>query len=237
VVQNPYPPAAVVTGRLPPPRLYAIQPRTPVARRYGDAGAPFSIGIGGNILFRDDVGYRRLGAERSQGELDLFASYDVLQAGRKLVIAAGLDYRFGQIGSEAELLVISHAVSAELTARFKAASWLAPHLRVGAGVQTSRLWLDDESADVHLQDRENSGVGTLGAGLTLRTPSRLFETYAGRLSSLSFGVLLEGGYVLAKAASFRARPRDEGEVPQRGVALGSLAQAGGFLRVLGVVRF
>jgi hypothetical protein len=239
VVQNPDPPAPVARGRLPPPRIYAVAPRPPPPppRRYGPEGAPFSAGIGASFVYRDDVGYRRLGANNPQSELDLFASYDVLQAGSRLVIAAGLDYRMGAAGSESDLVAVtSHAVTAELIARFKA-NWLAPHLRAGVGMLTSRLRLEDESAALRLEDREHGALGVLGGGLTLRTPSRLFESRAGHLSSLSFGLLFEGGYIIAAAASYQGKPKSESDVPQQTLSLGSLDQAGGYLRLLGVVRF
>jgi hypothetical protein len=188
-------------------------------------------------VYRDDVGYRRLGADNPQTELDLFASYDVLQAGARLVIGAGLGYRMGAAGSESDLVAVtSHAVSAELIARFKA-NWLAPHLRAGVGLLTSRLRLEDESAALRLEDREHGALGVLGGGLTLRTPSRLFESRAGHLSSLSFGLLFEGGYIIAAAASYQGKPKSESDVPQQTLSLGSLDQAGGYLRLLGVVRF
>lgn len=239
VVQNPYPPAPVARGRLPPPRLYAVAPRPPPPppKRYGPEGAPFSFGIGASFVYRDDVGYSRLGTSNPQRELDLFASYDVLQAGSRLVIAAGLGYRVGAAGSESDLVAVtSHALSAELIARFKA-NWLAPHLRVAAGMVTSRLQLEDASAALLLEDREHGGLGVLGGGLTLRTPSRLFESRAGRLSSLSLGLLVEGGYIIAPAASYQGKPKGDSEVAQETLSLGSLDQAGGYLRLLGVVRF
>jgi hypothetical protein len=215
VVQNPYPPAPVARGRLPPPRLYAVSPRPPPPppKLYGPEGAPFSVGIGASFVYRDDVGYRRLGAKSPQSELDLFAS------------------------CESDMVVVtSHAVSAELIARFKA-NWLAPHLRAGVGMVTSRLQLEDASAALRLEDREHGALGVLGGGLTLRTPSRLFESRAGRLSSLSLGLLFEGGYLIAAAASYQGKPQGGSEVPQQTLSLGSLDQAGGYLRLLGVVRF
>jgi hypothetical protein len=152
------------------------------------------------------------------------------------VIAAGVGYRFGGHGSEDELLVTSHAVSAELIARLKL-NWLAPHLRAGAGLFASRLQLQDSSTDLELEDREQGAIGVFGGGLTLRTPSRLFESHGGHLSSLSFGVLVEGGYVAAGAASYQGKPTGDSELPKETLALGSLDQGGGYLRVLGVVRF
>jgi hypothetical protein len=237
-VRNPYPTAPVLRGRLPPPRLYAVPPRPPPPppKRYGSEGAPFSLGVGASFLYRDDVGYGRLGADNPQTELDLFASYDVLQVGSRLVIAAGIGYRFGGHGGENAVLVTSHAVSAELIARVKA-NWLAPHVRAGAGLFATRLQLQDPSADLELEDREQGALGVLGGGLTLRTPSRLFESHAGYLSSLSFGVLVEGGYILAGSATYQGKPDADGDLPQQSLALGSLDQGGGYVRVLGVVRF
>jgi hypothetical protein len=241
VVQNPYPPAPVAHGTLPPPRLYPVPRRAPAPpprppKRYGPEGAPFSFGIGASFVYRDDVGYGRLGAESPHAELDLFASYDLLQAGSRVVIAAGAGYRFGEHGDADTLLVTGHAISAELLARFKA-NWLAPHLRAGVGLISSRVRLRDPSADLRLEDHDLGALGVLGGGFTLRTPSRLFESHAGRLSSLSFGVLIEGGYIIASAASYQGKPTSGSEVPQETLALGSLEQGGGYLRVLGAVRF
>src|SRR5690606_32279334 len=117
-----YPGPPVASGRLPPPRLYPIPPRPapPPPRRHGPEGAPFSAGVGAMLVYRDDVGYRRLGAESPQVELDVFATYDVLQLGARAVLAAGLGYRFGEVGDRDVLLVTSHAASAELIARVKA---------------------------------------------------------------------------------------------------------------------
>jgi len=177
-----------------------------------------------------------LGADNPEAQLDLFASYDLLQAGSRVVIAAGVAYGHGALGSDQWLRVTSHAVSAELIARVKA-NWLAPHLRAGVGVLSSRLQLRDESADLRLEDREHGALGVLGGGLTLRTPSRLFESRGGHLSSLSFGVLVEGGYIIAAAASYQGKPKRESDIPQETLSLGSLDQAGGYVRLLGVVRF
>ena len=191
------------------------------------------MGIGGNYRFRDDVGYARLGSSDRQTELDVFVSYDVWQPSAPLVIAAGVNYRYGSEGSD--LSVVTHGVVAELTARYTLAGWIFPHLRAALGVQTAQLEVSRDG--VSLSDKATSPLGNLGAGFTLRTPPRMFETEAGRCSSLSLGLLVEAGYLFARAASFKAAPDNDSEVPQQSIGLGKLEQASPYLRLLGVVRF
>lgn len=219
-------------GHLPPPRLQAIEPR-----RYGKGGAPIAIGIGAAYQFRSDNGYERLGAEKPQTELDIFASYDVWQPLTKLVVAAGASYRRGEDGSEGDLSVIRHALLGEVVARYKWLGWFSPHARLALGWQHMHAELAEDDSSLALEDNADKAIGMVGAGLTVHTPHRAFETHRGRFASLSFGVLFEAGYSVTSAAQFNLRAQSDGEVAQRAVSVGKLDASAGFLRVLAVTRF
>jgi hypothetical protein len=225
--------------RVPPPQIVytfkeeSIRPK----RRYGDAGAPFAIGIGGTLRFRSDPGYEKLDAEDRQAELELFGSYDVLQPIRRIVIAAGISYRHLDLGDEDSVAVITHAVQADVIARYTLTRWLFPHVRAGIGAQLSRAELHDDSGDLNAHDRTSGVTGSLGAGLTLQTPPRLFETYRGRLSSLSVGLLLEGGYAFAASAKYQLEVDSDSDLESPAVTFGNLDLGGPYLRIAGVVRF
>jgi hypothetical protein len=221
--------------RLASPRLYPIRPRP--ARRYGDAGAPFAFGVGASFVFRDDVGYELFTERSRSGALDLFGSYDIWAPTAAIVMAAGLNFR-SELHDGADNFSIAHnSLQAELNARFVAARWLAPHLRIAAGFVATRFSANDPQNGLDYEDVDRGFAGSLGAGFTLRTPARLFETYGGRLSSLAFGVLFEGGYTMANAASLRAKPTSRSEIERATFSVGELERGGPYFRVLAVIRF
>jgi len=227
----------VPARRLPPPKYHALaSPQPAPPRKRGNAGAPFAVGMGGAMRFRDDGGYRKLGEGKHEGELDLFASYDVFQPVRPLVIAAGANYMFGRVGDEDLLEVTNHAVHAELSARYTLTRWLFPHLRGGFGVSTSVLQLREAESGISGSDRDTGMSGVLGGGLSLRTPPRLFETRSARAASLSLGLLVEAGYAFVSPASFRVTPNQASDIAQQPIDLGTLDGSGPYLRILVVVR-
>jgi hypothetical protein len=191
------PPTAVPTSATPPAAPLLRTPIVPVyrlarprleplpdpPRKYGNAGAPFAVGLGGAVHFRPDAGYRALGAGKQQGALDLFASYDVLQPVRPLVLAAGINYRHERAGDQDSVALTQHTLHAEVSARYTLTTWLFPHLRAGIGLNTAVARLSDDLGGFSARDRATSISGALGGGLTLRTPRRAFETRNGRVSS------------------------------------------------------
>jgi hypothetical protein len=231
---------------LPPPNFQTARaPRVvyraplvePRKRRYGNAGAPFTIAVGGALRFRSDRGYRQLHAQGLQREFDVSASYDVFQPVRRVVIAAGLDYRLGFLGDQDSFEVATHAVQADVIMRYTATTWLFPQLRAGVGAQLARAQLRDESAEFRAQDRTASAAGSVGAGVLVQTPRRLFETHNGRVSSLVLGLLVEGGYAFAREADFKLKVKSNSDLPNLPIAVGKLPLGGAYLRIAGVVRF
>jgi hypothetical protein len=116
--------------------------------------------------------------------------------------------------------------------------WLWPQLRLALGAIDTRFRADHLAADDHhYRGHDTHLVGTVGAGVTLRTPARLFETERGRAASLSLGVLLDGGYTFAREATMTATPQGDGDIARTGFALGGLARSGAYARVVMVARF
>jgi hypothetical protein len=223
-----------------PPEKHPLRVRPP--RRHGDAGAPFAFGIGAALSWPEDDGYRVAGIGERHSNLDLFASYDVWQPVRPLVLSVGASFQALSSADDAQADLTQRTIQADLMARYSLASWLVPHLRASFGTVGTHFEVHDEGlrtdgADVTFEDDHWGVAGTLGAGLSLRTPTRLFETYGGRLASLSLGVLVEGGYTLAQAAQLDFRGDVTSGLDERRASPGDLDRSAPYLRIQGVVRF
>lgn len=237
---------------VPPPRALVLVPhgRTPRPRPkrvFGDAGAPFALGAGVGFGWPSDAGYRVAGIGARHNRVELFGAYDVWQPVKKLVLSVGASFRTLTGGDGSVATIDERAIQADVLARYTLYRWLFPHLRASFGAVGTKLGMEDprsySSADVDLQvtyeDKDWAPLGTLGGGFTLRTKARTFETYGGHMSSLSLGVLVEGGYSLAPAAKLGLHPSTS---PAPGIdvktaAPGSLDRSGPYVRVAGVVRF
>lgn len=214
------------------PRLHAIEPR-----RHGNAGAPWTVAVGGSLLWRNDRAQRVLLDDERTGALELFAAHDVWSPFRGAVLALGASLRSERARGEDDQDLRSYAVQAEALARYGVTSWLWPHVRAAVGGVTTRLQQRDSAAGIDFEDRSGSALGTFGAGFTLRTPTRMFETHGGRLASLSMGVLVEGGYTVAKDADLTLRPTTDSEVQRATFSLGAVQRSAPYLRIMGVLRF
>lgn len=226
----------------PPPAASRSRPRrvrkAPRPRRYGNAGAPFAFAAGPGVLWHNESAHSVYSDHVYNVALELFGTYDVWSPLPRTIIAAGVSLRSELLGADHDLTIRNHSVQGELMARFGATRWLWPHLRVGVGAITTRFRLHTPKGQgSSYEDRDTNVVSTFGAGLTVRTPGRLFETRGGHLASLSLGLLIEGGYTLAPAAQLRAKPTEHSDLPRTTFALGGLERGGGYLRVMGVVRF
>lgn len=233
--QNPA--RADAPGQFQPPQAYVTPPPPPPEpRRYGRAGAPFALALGPGFMWRGAGGTRALTSDAANAGFELLATYDVWAPSPRLIVAAGIDTRFEHLGDPDALAVWHRMVQAELQPRFQLTRWLWPHLRAAVGVVVTRFRLEDlDSFD--FEDRDAHVASTLGAGFTLRTPSRLFETHRGRLSSFSIGLTLEAGYTYAKAASLEATPTADSELARATFSLGELERSGAYLRALVALRF
>jgi hypothetical protein len=221
--------------RLLPPRLRPVEP-PPEPRIHGDATEHVAIGIGGSLLWHQEQGYR-ITEQKQTSAFEVFASYDVWTPVPAFTLAAGVSLRNESRSIDFDYDLKQHTVQAELLARLRATPWLDPHLRVAVGGVITTFSRSDTSAGVTYEDRAGGVASTFGAGLTLHTPVRLFETRRGKLSALSLGVLVEGGYTLLADADLAAKPTRSGEVTRATFSFGSLDRSATYLRIAGVVRF
>jgi hypothetical protein len=80
---------------------------------------------------------------------------------------------------------------------------------------------------------------SFGAGLTLRTPTRVFEDRGGRMASLSVGLMVEGGYALRAPLELNLDgpgPGD-GDIALSEGSLGELSRSGPYVRTSIVLRY
>ena len=206
-----------------------------VPERHPARDPDLTLSLGVSMIWTGDRGYSQLDEPDRRDQVDVAAAYDVFD-GAHVSVALGASYRHDSAEGNG-LVATAHTVQGELTARFAATEWLLPQLRLAGGVITNTLSGVDDSWESSLNPRDNSGVLTLGAGLLACTRPGLLATPLGRLSSLSVGALFEGGYVWAGPATFTGQRTRIGDVARQGVSLGSLEQGGGYVRVMGVVRF
>jgi hypothetical protein len=109
--------------------------------------------------------------------------------------------------------------------------WLVPRARVGAGVLWGSLELGGAAGEV--SDRAAGFSGQLLVGVELLLPRR-------SATSVTGGLVVEGGYGLSTALRFKLAPERDDElrtIPLVGVDLGSVGLSGGLLRVGAVLRF
>jgi hypothetical protein len=212
------------------------------AVQHGDAGAPFAIGLsyeqpwykdaGYNVFSEDDVGHR----------FGVWAAYDVaaLREDTFLAIEAGFGTEHaedsGLLGGALSSELSTKTVDAGLQLRWVPVSWLQPHARVAGG-----LAIVDYSVDArqHFKDDGMSPFGSFGLGFTLRTPTRMFEDRSGKLAALSVGLMLEGGYTLAKPLDFDlgGPTHSTQAIPISDAKAGRLDRSGPYARASIVVRF
>jgi len=210
---------------------------------HGDAGAAFALGVSIVFPWYTDPGYDVFSSDNVPEAYGLWAAYDV-SAIRTDTIAAlelGWDTEHtasnvlgGTISSELQ----SNAVHAALQLRYVPVDFLQPHLRLAAGVSFVAMALRTSSPSERFTDDAVSPFGSLGLGLTLRTPTRMFEDKHGNLASLSVGVMVEGGYTLAAPLDYKLDGPGPGkrDIALTEPSLGTLDRSGPYIRVSFVGR-
>jgi hypothetical protein len=211
--------------------------------RHGDAGAALAVGLSLELPWHTESTFD-LFSENDVGQrYGLWATYDLLALGESAFLAAGAGFDVEQM--EVDNLFAS-SLDTELSAvvlygtavvRYVPMDWLQPHARLSLGGQFVRSRLS--FGDAYYQNDGDLPFGSLGAGFTLRTPTRLFESRRGEMASLSFGIMVEGGYALVSALEMKV----DGHGPDdRDIALiesdiEDLDRSGPFMRMSLVARF
>jgi len=229
-----------VPGARPQGPAPVAPPEPPRVR--GDAGAAFGLGLAVDLDWNLDEGYDLYGEDDVAPRLGLWFSYDLLQLGKRAILAAEIGASSGMDSTNwpfGDLDTSLNVTRFHLAADLRYALWpvLQPYLRLAAHGSLVKMELnfpDDES----FTDKDFSGGGSLGVGFTVRTPTRLFENRQGKFASLSVGVLFEGGYMLASPVSFDLGGKgSDDRIEVTSASLGELDLSGPYFRTSLVVRF
>jgi hypothetical protein len=224
------------------------QPEEPV---HGDAGAALALGVSLEMPWYDDPGFDVFHDDDVTTRPGIWAGYDVLSLQEDLVLAAEIGWG---IESESESVfgnalrseLETHTLFAGVQMRWIPIAMLQPYARLAGGAALVDMELRSASPSERFTegggdpfDSAVSPFGSLGVGVMLRTPTRMFESRRGKYASLSFGVMFEGGYTLAAPVEMKL----DGEGPgERDIALveselGELERSGPYARISGVARF
>jgi hypothetical protein len=212
-------------------------------RVYGDAGAPWTIGLDITTAFLNDVGFRHFDGRGVRPRFGVFASHDVATLAHKLILAVEVGAAIesadapGLLGANSQVSLDSQTFHAALDLRWDVLSFLAPQLRASGGVSLFQVDLADQERS-YLTEQAASGFGALGAGVLLHTPPRAFETHAGGMSSFGMGLLLEGGYALRSPIDVGLHAKASArEIAVVDASLGRLSLSGAYFRSALLVRF
>jgi hypothetical protein len=220
----------------------AVPAPQPEPVRHGDAGAALALGFSVEVPWHTEPQFDLFSENDIGLRYGLWATYDVLAFGERTFLAAGAGFDVENLDEKN----LYGALDTELTAvvlygtavvRHVLIDWLQPHARLSLGGQLvrSRMSFGDDQYN-------NDGdlpFGSLSAGFTLRTPTRLFESRRGDMAALSFGVMIEGGYTLATALEMKVDGPgpDERDIALIESELEDLDRSGPFLRISLVARF
>jgi hypothetical protein len=200
----------------------------------------FVIGAATNVLWRTDTGYDLFAPDDPLPAADVFAGLDVLRLGDDVAIGVelgwGIEVHEAAFAQAAHAHYESHSFSAAAHGRRAITDWLGLDARLALGASYGMARITGTDAEP-LADSDWSFFGSAGLGATLRTPRGLFTMDSGAFRSLSFGLTVEAGYVLASPHSFAVAPEEPGNaeaaadrLAPAGVALGDVARAAPYLR-------
>lgn len=220
----------------------AAQPE-PAAVRHGDAGAAIAVGLSIELPWHTEHNFDLFSSNDIGERFGLWATYDVLSLGERAFVAAGAGFDVESIesknllGGALDTTLTATVLYGTAVARYVPTDWIQPHVRLSAGAQLVRSEL--AFGDVAFRNNGDLPFGSLGAGFTLRSPTRLFESSRGELASLSVGVMIEGGYTLAQPLEMKVDGSgpDDRDIALIESDLGELDRSGPFMRISLVARF
>jgi len=206
-------------------------PRTPQPRRAPpSAGAPFSVGVRATVLWNSDPSYDLFAEHDVKVRGSIFAAYDLWSIQPDIIAAVELAYggdsQKGRLLERFDTDLERQLATAGVDVRYVLWPWLQPHMRLATGLHYTQTTIDAETGD-GTNDSHYAPVGQLGAGVTVRTPTRLFQSSRGRFAAVSLGLKLEAGYLAVPSAT----------VEVGDATVGELSQSGAYLEAAAVVRF
>lgn len=251
VVSEPQPENVPEKG--PPMRVVSQNPRgahVDTARPADDDGetaeARIGLGLEINTVWNTDPGFDLFSEDDVSTQVGVWFSYDLLQITKKLTLAGEIGCSIGGVERKPqddlnftwEMNSVKPYLAANL--RYSVFSWMHPHIRLAGGAlfETIEYRLRDQGPYKTKSENEVSGLGTLGAGVTFRTPTSMFESDDGAFASLSLGLLIEAGYTVASSMSMTLdNKHGEDPIETRTAELGELDLSGPYIRTSVLVRF
>lgn len=233
-------------------RAAAAEREEPEPRVHGDAGGAFALGVSLEMPWYSDPGFDVFHDDDVTTRLGVWAGYDVASLQPDLILAAEIGWGT-ENESESELLagalhseLDTQSFFAGVQLRWVPLAMLQPYARLTGGAALVDMELSSRSPSQTFTegggdpfDSLVSPFGSLGLGVMLRTPTRMFENRRGAYASLSFGLMFEGGYTLAAPVDMKL----DGEGPaERDIDVvesefGELERSGPYARISGVARF
>jgi hypothetical protein len=204
---------------------------------HGDAGAAFALGLSVEAPWYTDPGYDVFAEDDVARRPGVWLGYDIVSLRTDTIAALELGWGTESeeetgISNAVETSLESHAFHGGVQVRWVPFDFLQPHVRLAGGVSVVHAELATHSPAQTFEDDGILPFGSAGLGVMLRTPTRLFEDRKGQLASLSFGLLVEGGYTLSAPLSLKLDgrgPRDR-DIALAEADLGELDRSGPYLR-------
>ena len=192
----------------------------------------FAVAFEGRVTRPLDDGAKRLASERWPAGAGVSVQADVFRPSAELAIRLDLGWTRTKSSSYQPDSSLSEQLKTDLfqlgaQARYHVLRWLAPYVRLSAGLGRDKLNVGVMS------DQQWFGQAAAGAGLFLRSAG--LRLWQGRFSPL-LGLVgsLEGGYTLAMGSDFSLQASlpsaSEHPIPTSEVALGHVGRSAPYLR-------
>jgi len=223
-----------------------IDQAPPPDRDQEAAQARIGLGLEIDTVWNTDPGFDLFSDDDVSTQVGVWFSYDLLQITKQLTLAGEVGLGIGgvedQPREDLDLTWSMSSFKAYLAAnlRLRVFPWMFPHLKLAGGALfgTLEFQLNDPVPRQTTSEDTTSPLGTIGAGVSFQTPTRMFESSDGAFASLSLGLLIEAGYTIASSMSMTLKTdRDEDPIENRTAALGELDLSGPYIRTSVLVRF
>lgn len=210
---------------------------------------PIALALVYDRAWSNDEGYDLFGDRNRVRQFGIWFSYDVWSPYRRIILGgevgwAGWPEKSRYEEQDLNALLLTSTLHAGVNLRFVFMPWLQPYLRVAGGVTLMGVEFQSDRDPIYDVKRDflkwdASPFGSFGGGLLVGTPPRFFETESGGFSTLSMGVMVEGGYTLAVPASFALKPKSDEDrrIKLKSAKLGDFNSSGAYLRPSLFIRF
>jgi hypothetical protein len=241
--QNEAPPAGydpVSVGA--PPELVPDAPAHAEPPPTGPVTQHLQLSLNFDTVIHKDPSFDVFAPEDSTMLAGVSASYafwltDVLSVAPEIGYAGDALRREDLLGGSLRTAeVTSYGAYAGASARYELWGVFAPHVRIAAGAARTHFTLHFDT-DGTFENAEWLPFVTLGAGASVTTPDRFFQTQSGKFSSFALGLTVEGGYWASSPLTVGLEREDaRARLPLEQPSLGDLSRSGPYVRIALLAR-